>query len=447
MRAGWIAMVACVAWGCSGEGESKSADATADAPDVTVSVDAGTPDGGAQDAETPDMEAPVPGELAGAECAPGEVVYGEAPVEPECVISERVSDGGFEYQKGMVRADCTSPSITALLEKRHMVLIPAEITRDVLWLHLGGSGGKPSNTENIGKAATAAGYRYVSLAYTNEPSVGDRCRCEGIGPRPATCEGLIRYEVLYGVDVTDMFDMDPAESIVARLVALLRFLHTERPGEGWDQYLDGDAPAWDRIALSGFSQGGGMAGLVARDHLVDRVIYLSKGAGSAPSILVEPASALACVEHDECESGRCCPLSDLACREPAPDAYCVSQVPVPWAGEGRDVDGDGVGDGDAESRATPASRQFGLIHREEGAWEYSPEVFAGWGMGGRERIVDVDTSAPPYVGVQIWSTGRPPRGACSEHQSMGADACQALGRDGLPVVWPAWTHAMTVELD
>ena len=54
----------------------------------------------------------------------------------------------------------------------------------------------------------------------------------------------------------------PAESIVARLVAALRALDRQAPREGWGAYLDGDQPRWDRILVSGLSQGAGMAAFI-----------------------------------------------------------------------------------------------------------------------------------------------------------------------------------------
>jgi len=346
--------------------------------------------------------------------------------------------------KGMVRVDCTDPAITALGSKRHMLIVPDNVTRDVLWLHLGGSGGQPSNTENIGVAAASQGYRYISLAYPNEPSIGARCTCPD-GPRPANCEELVRHEVLTGDDVTPWYEMQSDEAIVPRLVALLKYMHVQQPNAGWDRFVEGDEPRWSRIAVSGFSQGGGMAGLIARDHEVDRVLYFSKGAGAVLGALVDPAYVQPCSAHDECDSGVCCGLADFECVTPPDDAICIFAVPDPWTLKGKDVDGDGVGDGDQGTRATASNRQFGLVHRDESAWGYSPAVFESWGMG--TNFVDADSNGPPYGTRQLFSTALPPRGNCSEHQSMGADPCQPIDAEsGRPAMSDVWIHAMRAEL-
>jgi len=378
-----------------------------------------------------------------ADCAPHVADLGVTTGDGDCLQSETHADGVVQLR---VRADCTDGEITGHLDKRHVVLVPPAPTQEALWLHLGGSGGQPTSTVNIGDAAVEAGYRFISLAYLNEPSIAGRCACPD-GPRPLECEEKVRLEVLYGDEHTDWFEMAPEESIAHRLAALLQALHKEQPSGGWDTYLTGEEPAWSQIALSGFSQGGGMAGLIARDHASPRVMYLSKGAGSVSSALLDPDSAQSCSDDSDCDGGACCPLDGFqedCTAEPGAENVCHEQVPGLWAHTGQDVDGDGLGDGGPETRATPAERQFGLIHLSEGAWAYSPEVFALWGMGSRDDYTLAETAAPPFAaGVQLFNTDLAPRGSCSEHQSMGADACQPRNKDGEPVLRDAWLHAMT----
>lgn len=234
-------------------------------------------------------------------CDPTELLLGEVLATGDC---SSVVDGGLANARSVeIRPDCTDLDITALADKRHLAIVPEAMTQEVLWLHLGGSGGRPAATANIGHAAAREGYRYISLAYPNERSVAARCNGP-TGPRPDTCAGDVRLEVLYGVERTHDFEMQADEAIVPRLLALLQFLNDEQPGEEWLRYVAADGqPAWDRIAVSGFGQGGGMAGLIARDHRVARALYLSNGAGGT---LTRPADAEACFSHASCASGRCC---------------------------------------------------------------------------------------------------------------------------------------------
>ncbi|MBL4636704.1 MAG: hypothetical protein JKY56_22835 [Kofleriaceae bacterium] len=379
------------------------------------------------------------------DCPAADIKLGTAVGIGPCIDSRSV--GGGSGTELLVRADCTDKNIAGLLDKKHLVLIPTTPTRDTLWVHFGGSGGQPTNTENIGSAAMSSGYRYISLAYPNEPSIGSRCSCPD-GPRPADCPGLVRHQVIYGSDISPYFNMIASESIENRLMALLRTLDESRPTEGWGDFLlPNGGPDWTKMALSGFSQGGGMAGFIARDHLVQRVLYFSKASDGAIRALVDPATYQACTTHSECAFGICCTASDVECDTPPEDAYCLESTAGPVASQGKDTDGDGIGDGDASTRATPGNRQFAVVHRLEFSFVFSPEIFESWGMGTPEEFIDADSNDPPYdKSARLFSTALPPRSDCSEHQSMGADPCQPRAPNGQPAMRKVWLHAMTAPL-
>jgi hypothetical protein len=236
---------------------------------------------------------------------------------------------------------------------------------------------------------------------------------------------------------------------VPRLEALLAYLDTVDPNQGWDGYVgSGGELDWSRIAISGFSQGGAMAGLIARDHEVARAMYLSNAAGGALNLLFDSEFST-CETSADCERGACCVLGSATCSEPvaAAQGYCIYSVPAQWAATGRDVDGDGRGDAGADTRATPGSRQFALVHRAEAAYGFEPDTYVAWGMG--DNIVDADTVAPPFTGIQLWSTALPGQNSsCGPHQSMGFDQCQPSdSTTGLPAMWFAWKHAMGSPID
>lgn len=140
-----------------------------------------------------------------------------------------------------------------------------------LLLFMPGTGDSPADPDEFLALAATLGYRVVSLSYNNRPPVAAVCPKDP----DADCSSKFRRKRLFGEDVMARIDDKPEESIVHRLVTLLAALDKKHPDENWRQYLEGDAPRWDRIAVAGHSQGAGMAAFVAQRKAVARVVLLS----------------------------------------------------------------------------------------------------------------------------------------------------------------------------
>lgn len=140
-----------------------------------------------------------------------------------------------------------------------------------LLVFLPGTGGRPQNTSDFANVAAHQGYRVIGLAYDDEPAVAALCPRD---PDP-NCSEKVRRKRIYGDDVTSLIDDRQEESIVSRLTALLGTLAREHPNEGWQQYLVNGQPNWPRIAVSGLSQGAGMAAYIAQRTRVARAILFS----------------------------------------------------------------------------------------------------------------------------------------------------------------------------
>jgi hypothetical protein len=140
-----------------------------------------------------------------------------------------------------------------------------------LLVFLPGTGGVPPGPLDYLKEGADAGYRVISLDYNDTPSVAVYC------PRQKPdCSERFRRMRLYGdITLSPQLDNTKPESIVNRLVKMLRYLDAKDPSAGWSQYLDGDQPKWGRIAFSGQSQGAGMSAFIAKHHVVARVILFS----------------------------------------------------------------------------------------------------------------------------------------------------------------------------
>jgi hypothetical protein len=408
--------------------------------DAAPASDAGPPaDGGASDGSAPLADAGEP-PLGGAECA---------------VARETLTLGSTGAVRLGVAPSCVDPRTRLLPDKLHTVTVPDAPSSPLLYVHLGGSGGQPTQHTNLTDTAAFEGMRAIGLAYPNEPSVDARCTDPETGAsRGLDCEAEVRAEVVYGVDTSPHETIPVADAIVFRLWRLLGWLDAQAPDAGWAAYRDEGGIRWDRVVLSGFSQGGGHAGVIGRDHRLARVFFLSKAAGAALNYDVDEASAPSCAPDPAdptdpvlpCDRGACCPLDEPQCdTPPASDGRCLFPVPNPIADTGGDTDGDGLGDGPPSTRATPPERTFLLVHRDEPAFLYSPDVMRLFGVDALGDFADVDTASPPYGGTHLLSTGLPPRGSCSPHQSLGADGCQPRS-GGLPAMVPAWRYMMTTPV-
>jgi predicted esterase len=140
-----------------------------------------------------------------------------------------------------------------------------------LLVFMPGTGGRPRNTSDFANTAALQGYRVIGLEYIDEPAVAQICPRD---PDP-DCSEKVRRKRIFGDDVTPLIDDRASESIVARLTALLMTLDRAHPDEGWGGYLTDGRLDWTRIAVSGLSQGAGMAAYIAQRTPVARVVLFS----------------------------------------------------------------------------------------------------------------------------------------------------------------------------
>lgn len=160
---------------------------------------------------------------------------------------------------------------------RHQIFVNPNISpKNKLLVFIPGTGGKPKDhyTEFC-KTAANVGYHAIGLVYKNTISISDICgTAANNGPE---CSENARLEIIYGSPLSDLVDVDEANSIVNRLTKLLIYLELNFPGKGWENYIDVPTETlnWKNIALAGHSQGGGHAALLARDHEVYRVFFFN----------------------------------------------------------------------------------------------------------------------------------------------------------------------------
>jgi hypothetical protein len=136
--------------------------------------------------------------------------------------------------------------------------------RLVVYLH---GAGEPSTCglRDHGQMLAGLGFHVVSPCYEANYGVGN------CGDDIGGC----RLEAFEGVDHHPFIAIAPPDSIEVRVTRALEYLQTMHPGGDWQYYVDGDAPRWDRIVISGISHGASSSGVVGMNRLVDRVVMLS----------------------------------------------------------------------------------------------------------------------------------------------------------------------------
>jgi hypothetical protein len=194
-----------------------------------------------------------------------------APMQPQEADEGCAPAAGYVVE--CVRASATDPRIRRFDHDSWVLVNPRATPNGQLLLFLPGTKGTPPGPRRLLMAAADAGYRVISLAYNDDVAVAVYCPKR---PRPE-CSGAFRRMRIYGNrSLGDAaVDNTPEESIVNRLAKLLAHLDRTHPGDGWASYLDNGQPGWGRIAVSGQSQGAGMAAFIAKEHVVARVILFS----------------------------------------------------------------------------------------------------------------------------------------------------------------------------
>ena len=154
----------------------------------------------------------------------------------------------------------------------------------------------------VQQEAARLGYHVIGLMY---PTGGGLAKACPTTPDPSACYENARLEIIDGIDRVAFLNVSVANSIDNRLTKLLQYLALQYPDEGWDRFLLRDKPKWSQIAVSGHSQGGGNAAMIAKIRLVARVVLFSSVTDSiqteAPSWVathVTPVERYYGIAHD-----------------------------------------------------------------------------------------------------------------------------------------------------
>ncbi len=165
----------------------------------------------------------------------------------------------------------TDASLNTYNEPHYAYVHPQKTPRNRLLVFLPGTGAEPKNYRLLVQRAASMGYHAIGLMYPNEPAVNQLCAASG----DVTSHSRARLEIIDGTDRHPGVQVNAANSIIQRLAKLIGYLHQQYPSEQWGQYLSGAMPVWERITVSGHSQGAGHAGVIGKHYPVQRVIMFS----------------------------------------------------------------------------------------------------------------------------------------------------------------------------
>jgi len=139
-----------------------------------------------------------------------------------------------------------------------------------LVIFLPGTGSSPGSASLLLRAVLDLGHHVISLSYPNQIAMGT------LALNDLDLYGSLRREICFGIDSGSLsLNVTPPDSILNRIEKLLIHLSHEYPGENWGNYIQSSGPRWDKIILSGFSQGSGHAAYLAQSFPVKKVVLFA----------------------------------------------------------------------------------------------------------------------------------------------------------------------------
>lgn len=245
----------------------------------------------------------------------------------------------------------TDPAIDDALEPHLATVAPCDQPSGYLVLFVPGTGGMATGNSPTAllKVATQNCLHGISLSYPNSTAVWNDCHLDG----DLNCYEEWRLQKLDGLQRSAYVTTTPANSIENRVAKLLKFLAGTYPDEGWETYLDDTAVRWDRVVVTGESQGGGMAALIGHVHLTARVVMFAA--------------------ITDAQGG-------------------FDGLSPAWV---------------AKTSATPASRYFGFAHMHDQWWPAEQKNWAALTLDQFGPIVNVDSATPPFDGSHTLTTDIP----------------------------------------
>lgn len=181
----------------------------------------------------------------------------------------------------------------------HRLVVDKEATPNgLLFVSLGGTNSLPSDLAALDDLAAKLGYKVAALDYPNTV-ISTKAREAGVP------DGFsqFREEIVVGTAISSIVEVDKANSIENRLIALLK-----AAGPDYAEFLDEGTPRWEKLVVAGHSQGSGHAAYLGKRHRLRAVVMLAgpqdtSERGLSPWLFgegaTEPENFLALLHRDD----------------------------------------------------------------------------------------------------------------------------------------------------
>jgi hypothetical protein len=293
-----------------------------------------------------------------------------------------------QLQEHTVYPNQTDTGINGINQHHYAYINDTVPALNKLCLFFPGTNALPWDYRLFQKTAANLGYHVIGLCYENLESINfDLC----LATHDTTCHRRARYEVWFGQDTHDSLNITYPNSIVNRLLKLLKYLDTNYPSENWGQYLVNDSTVnWQKVTTAGHSQGAGHATFASKYFQVERVIMLSW---------------------------------------------------TDWMWPGRNADWVTM------PGPTPDSAYYGFIHTGDASIYYGiPTTWTNLGMNPYGAVVSIDTSGTPFNNTHSLITSAPICTTSTQtnfHNSTCVDWVTCIDTNlGLPVLLPVWQYLL-----
>ena len=156
-------------------------------------------------------------------------------------------------------------------EESHYVVRNNTNHLNKLLIFIGGSYSIPKNYNLVCDYAATIGLDVISLSYPNDVAAASLATSSD----PNIFDNY-RDELCFGNKVSNVVDVNLLNCITTRATKLLIFLKNAYPSQNWGQYLTAtNTILWNKVIVSGHSQGSGHACYLGKTYLVDRVVMFS----------------------------------------------------------------------------------------------------------------------------------------------------------------------------